>query len=73
MVFCGEGGIGLVLAPDLSGNDTEVVGFWDEGTTTCPGLVSALGFVKKALSFICDCLELAPLGKVDIMSKKSFP
>lgn len=54
MVFCGEGGIKSLLAPDVSGNDTEAAGFWDEATAACPELGPVFGFVKKAFSFICD-------------------
>jgi hypothetical protein len=57
MFFCGEGGAGLVMAPDDAGNIDAVddVGFWEDSTETFPGLTPVpLGFMKNALSFICD-------------------
>jgi hypothetical protein len=57
MFFCGEGGAELVMAPDDAGNIDAVddVGFWEDSTETFPGLTPVpLGFMKNALSFICD-------------------
>jgi hypothetical protein len=58
MFFCGEGGAELVMAPDVSGNNDveDNMGFWEDSTETFPRLTSAaFGFMKNALSFICDC------------------
>jgi hypothetical protein len=57
MFFCGEGGADLVMAPeDAGGNDAvDEVGFWEDSTETFPGLTAMpFGFMKNALSFICD-------------------
>jgi hypothetical protein len=57
MLFCGEGGAELVMAPAGSGNVDvdDVVGFWVDSTETFPELAPvAFGFMKKALSLIWD-------------------